>query len=82
MKIKLKKIEQGVCPYCGSSDIEYGASEPYDDMMECYPADCNDCHRHFEEWYKLSFVGHNVGDSCEITTNDGDEEGFEIEMED
>jgi len=79
MKIKLKKIEQGVCPYCGSTDIDYGAIELEDDDMLYYPATCNDCKRDFEEWYKLGFVGHNVGKGCDTITDEGDE-GIEVEV--
>jgi len=80
-KIKLHKIEQGVCPYCGSVDVDYGAIEYEDDEMLYYPATCNECGREFEEWYNLSFSGHNVGNGCDIVTNDGDTD-LEIEMED
>lgn len=80
MKIRLKEIEQNVCPYCGSDDIEYGPSEHVDEM-EYYPAVCKICGRKFEEWYRLSFVGHNVGPSLDITLDDG-QTGVTIEWPD
>ena len=80
MKVRLKKIEPGICPYCGSDAVDYGSSYAADEMY-CYEAKCKDCERSFEEWYNLSFAGHNVGDNCEFTANPGDE-GIEIEMED
>lgn len=48
--------------------------------MLYYPATCNDCKRDFEEWYKLGFVGHNVGKGCDTITDEGDE-GIEVEVE-
>ncbi len=77
--VKLHKIEQGVCPYCGSTDIDYDPSSHEDDM-ETYPATCNTCGKQFEEWYELHFVGHNVGDGCGICTFAGDED-VEVEMD-
>lgn len=77
MKIKLKKIEQGVCPYCGSVDIDYGCGTLIDDYMH-YPAECCECHRQFEEWYVLNFIGHNVGEYKQQPVDSG-EEGVEIE---
>ena len=78
MKIKLGKIEQGVCPYCGSVDIDYGVMEIEDDCVY-YPAHCNDCKRDFNEWYRLEFDGHNVGDRKDIPCTPTDE-GKVIEM--
>lgn len=78
MKLKLKRIEEGVCPYCGGSDIDYGSVELEDEMI-CYPATCNSYGRRFDEWYNLSFVGHNVGNDLDTITNAGDE-NVEIEM--
>jgi len=80
MKITLKKIEQGVCPYCGSMDINYDAIELKDEMLY-YPAHCCDCGRSFEEWYDLVFAGHNVGDNCYLETHPGDK-NIEIEVAD
>lgn len=71
--IKLKRIEQGVCPYCGSTNINYDSAE-LDDEMVSYPATCNRCKRNFVEWYHLDFVGHNVGDNLDTLTDAGDED--------
>lgn len=80
MKITLKKIEQGVCPYCGSTKIEYNPMELEDDYVY-YTASCYECKRAFEEWYKLEFAGHNVGDNFEIALSPYDED-VEIEVSD
>lgn len=80
MRITLKKIEQGTCPYCGGTDIDYDVAEFEDDYI-FYRATCSECKRSFEEWYKLEFVGHNVGDDFEVALDAG-EEGVDIEVED
>lgn len=63
----MKKLfnEAGKCPFCGSDDLDYGAMEPEDDMIY-YPWTCKDCGKHGEEWYTMTFEGHNV------ETKDGD----------
>ena len=51
--------EQGVCPICGSRNIEYGSFElgiMGDELY--YPATCQDCETNFQEYYKLEFIGH------------------------
>lgn len=48
MKIKLRQIEQGRCPYCGSINVEYDFTEHHDDMMVSYKAHCMDCKRHLK----------------------------------
>lgn len=62
---------QGSCPYCNSEDISYGSSSLEDDMVR-YPAHCETCHRDFEEWYELKFVGTNVGKGCFTSIDEGD----------
>lgn len=60
MKGKYKN-EQGVCPKCGSHNLEYDVIS-----IECeacfYPYTCNDCGQEGEEWYSMEFTGHNVYD--------------------
>lgn len=56
---KYKKIEEGVCPVCGQARLEYGCIETTDDMI-FYPWTCEHCGASGEEWYKLTFAGHNV----------------------
>lgn len=77
-KIRLKKIEQGTCPYCESWSIDYEPPQFEDDMVN-YMAKCRVCGNVFQEWYKMNFIGHNVGSDLDICTDVGDE-GIEIEM--
>lgn len=53
------KNEPGVCPKCGSHDLEYDVIN-----VECeaayYPYTCNDCGQEGEEWYSMEFTGHNI----------------------
>lgn len=59
MKTKEYVNEEGHCPKCDSTDLNYGAVEFEGDM--CYfPYTCNECGTHGEEWYRLDFEGHNV----------------------
>jgi hypothetical protein len=47
----------GCCPVCNSDNIDYGVADFEGDQI-CYPCTCNQCHATFEEWYDLSFCGH------------------------
>lgn len=62
--------EQGHCPKCDSTNLDYGAVRFEDGEMCYFPYACNDCKQEGEEWYKLSFEGHNVytenGDLVEL----------------
>ena len=78
-RIKLFRIEQGVCPFCGNMNLEYDFAEFEDDMLY-YPATCNVCGQHIEEWYNLTFAGHNVGKNCAIATEAGAED-IELDTE-
>ena len=49
--------ERGVCPYCGSENVDYDASELEGESLY-FPAICNDCNNDFNEYYKLEFTGH------------------------
>ena len=80
-KIVLGKIEQGTCPYCGSGNIDYQPCEDRDDMVY-YHATCCDCKRDFEEWYRLEFVGHNVGTGLDIEASEGMEIDDPLDNED
>lgn len=54
--------EEGKCPYCGSNDLDYEGMEPEDGNTVYYPWTCNTCGKHGEEWYTMTFAGHNVED--------------------
>lgn len=51
------KHTQGICPCCGSDDIEYGVIE-VDDVGVYYPATCNKCQAKFNECYNIEFAEH------------------------
>lgn len=53
---------QGECPRCGEHDLDYGAISFEDGDMCYFPYECRKCGLEGEEWYKLSFEGHNVID--------------------
>ena len=80
-KITLCKIEEGICPYCGSeaSLADYDACGFEGDMLY-YPVRCPDCGHSYQEWYSLKFIGHNVGDDFDTVTCAG-EEGVVVEVE-
>ena len=67
--IKNLRNEQGVCPKCGSTNLEYEPAKNEGDML-CYPWKCNNCGADGEEWYELTFAGHNLqnedGDYIEL----------------
>lgn len=67
--MKITSNNAGECPFCGESNLEYGAIRLEGDM--CYfPWECLTCEHIGEEWYSLKFIGHNVidenGDNIEL----------------
>ena len=51
---KTKNAEHpGVCPYCGSDDVEYMGMEMGSSLKRRFI--CNDCNKVSHESYKLSF---------------------------
>ena len=70
---EIKSNKQGTCPFCGSDNLDYQPVEMQDDGMMFYPWTCQNCKAQGEEWYSLTFVGHNVIDP---------DTGEEIELED
>ena len=75
-KVKIISNEPGKCPYCTSLKIEYDALYR-DTNYVIYPARCKSCHRIFEEWYRVTFEGINVGRNCEYQAEDYDEIEYE-----
>ena len=51
------RIEQGICPKCGSKNLDYGCSEPKDESIH-YPYTCQDCGFDGEEVYSIEFAEH------------------------
>lgn len=74
MENNISKVqEQGVCPYCKSADLEYGALEIDGDSLY-YPTTCNKCAGESEENYELKYTGYStnyadfsrrLSDNCE-----------------
>ena len=52
-----KKHQPGVCPVCGSIELEYGEFE-FDDDGGYYPTECLTCHSTFNEAYNFVFDDH------------------------
>lgn len=48
----------GICPLCGSDDIDYDSLEMGTGMSVYYPAFCNNCKGTFKEFYSLEFAEH------------------------
>lgn len=58
--MKLKYNEAGKCPKCGSEDLNYGVIE-FEGVVGnflYYPYFCKNCGFRGEEWYELTFTGH------------------------
>ena len=51
--------EQGQCPMCGESGLDYEISEIVDDEV-CYPYTCLSCGFSGKEWYSMSFSSHTT----------------------
>lgn len=77
-KVKIESNELGMCPYCESQEIDYGAVVMEGDMLY-FPCQCEKCGRYFEEWHKLEFTGHNVGSCGEYEAVIGEEIEYEEE---
>ena len=53
--------QQGKCPYCNGSNLEYGKVEFYDDQL-FFPRTCKDCKAEGEEWYNMEFIEHVINE--------------------
>lgn len=75
----VKSNECGICPFCNKIALNYGVMELMDNMCY-YPWTCENCGHRGEEWYEMSFAGHNVvdedGDEIEITEDMIESEEF------
>lgn len=59
--MKVKSNNQGICPFCGESNLEYGAVK-FEGEMCYFPWKCLQCEHEGEEWYSMDFTGHNIID--------------------
>jgi len=55
----MKNTEQGVCPKCKKSDLEWLEIELQEETVG-YPYQCNDCGFKGTEWYSLQFICHTT----------------------
>jgi len=55
----VKKVvhESGVCPVCGSKELDYDASK-FDGNYLCYPWTCRHCSSTGKEWHEVLFKEH------------------------
>lgn len=57
--MKVKSNDVGTCPRCDGANLDYDAVRFEGDM--CYfPWHCKECGQDGEEWYEMTFMGHNV----------------------
>lgn len=59
MEKNVKKTRSGICPYCGSDDVDFYDSDWEDDFF-FYEALCRDCESVFTEVFKIEYDGYNV----------------------
>lgn len=57
----MKKTELGVCPKCGSDDIEY-LDMDYEDELIIHKCVCNKCELVFSEYEKTVYDGYSYYD--------------------
>lgn len=62
---KVVDAKMGVCPKCGSTNLDYENFEIFDDDTGYFPVTCKDCFTYFEETYRLQFVSQ---DNVEVPT--------------
>lgn len=53
--------QSGVCPICGCEVLDYGAIQ-LEGEQAYFKWQCSQCKTEGEEWYSMSFIGHNVYD--------------------
>lgn len=63
-----RNLVQGECPFCGSTNIDYGSMQSLEADSIYYPARCLDCKKEFEECYTLIFDGCYVYDGNDNST--------------
>lgn len=50
---------QGHCPFCDNTGLDYDSAQIDGDILY-YPWTCKQCGLQGEEYYRLTFDGHNV----------------------
>ena len=59
--MKIKTAEEGYCPFCGDSDIDYYDTD-FDSPFLFYKCECRQCKKEFLQVYKMEYDGVNVVD--------------------
>lgn len=72
----VKKTSMGVCPKCGSEDIEYFDME-YDEELIIHKCVCDECEFVFSEYEKTIYDGYSY-DGEDGKFHDFDENGDRI----
>lgn len=75
---RFNKNSEGVCPFCGSKEIEYGNME-FEFPYLFYECECKECAAEFTEVYECLYDGFNTyEDGVErLYDTDGNEIGKE-----
>ena len=68
----VEKSERGVCPKCGSHNLDYENMEP-DGECVYWEVYCRDCDWEGEEWYDLKFVCYYSKEKLERKEESGKE---------
>ncbi|MCL2675379.1 MAG: hypothetical protein FWE84_02155 [Firmicutes bacterium] len=68
---KFIKNEAGICPICGSAELEISSMSPEDNSVY-YDWFCDKCEACGKEWYDVTFSthGHVVKENGEEVKND------------
>lgn len=56
----MNKHMQGICPNCGSDDLDYAIHPIFDDNYMGFEWECGECGTAGIEWYVTEFVAHDV----------------------
>lgn len=51
--------KDGVCPCCGSTNLDYGVFGILFESLGYFPVTCNDCHASFDETYEMNFYSQD-----------------------
>lgn len=72
-------IEQGTCPCCTSTNLNYSVLELEGEGIS-YPWECEDCGSNGTEWFSLDFSGHNVTENNNLPKGKDSEELMEYNV--
>lgn len=55
--MKIKTTAEGICPFCGSFNLQYEPVEFVDDTTMYQDVQCDDCKRLFRSWSVIKYDG-------------------------